>query len=86
MNPIAAGALVLTVAYAIIGNALVLLVLLHRQTPLRMMLTGMPFYLYGVCNRSTPPAGRFVRAFALSTDVSLLLAIPSCIWFVSTLN
>jgi len=86
MNALAVGVFVITVAYTVIGSALVLLVLLHRKIPVRIMRAGMPFHLYGVCNRSTPATGRFLRALALSTDVSLLLAIPSCIWFAATMK
>jgi hypothetical protein len=80
MITLALSAFVASTAYAVIGNAVVLMVLLHRKAPLRLIWSGTPFYLYGVCNRSSPAAGRALRAFALSTNLALLLAIPSWIW------
>jgi hypothetical protein len=69
-----------TVGYAAIGNAVVGLVLLRRKIPVRFMWSGTPFYLYGACTRMTPRS-RTLIAFALSTNISLLLAVPACIWF-----
>ena len=67
------------IAYAVIGNAIVLVVLLRRKTPLRTMRGGTPLYLYGVC--SSLPNHRALTAFALSTNVALLIGISALIWF-----
>jgi len=69
------------VLYAVIGNAVVLLILVHRKAPIRFWRSSLPFYLYGVCNRSTPPTSRALRGFALSTNIAAILAIPSWLCF-----
>lgn len=70
------------VIYAVVGNAVVFLTLTWRRTPLRWVWAGMPFYLYGICNHASPPAGRALTAFALSTNIAALLAVPAAIWLV----
>ena len=73
------------IAYGAIGNAVVLLILRRRKMPLRLIWSGTPFYLYGVCNRSSPPVGKVLTGVALSTNIALLAAIPALIWMqVST--
>jgi hypothetical protein len=72
-------AFVLTVLYAVIGNAIVFLILAQRKVPLRFMWAGTPLYLYGMCKRLSPPMP-ILKAFALSTNISLLLAVPLLIW------
>jgi hypothetical protein len=74
-------AVVVCIAHAVIGNAIVGLILLHKKIPMRMMWAGTPFYLYGVCNRASPPVGTALRTFALSTNIALILTIPSLVWF-----
>lgn len=86
MKSLAAIAFASCVTYSVVGNALVLLVLIRRKTPLRFMWAGTPFYLYGICNRSTPPTSRALRGFALSTNIALFLAIPSWICFAIAIN
>jgi hypothetical protein len=81
MTTLALSIFAASIAYAAIGNTAVLLILLGRKIPLRFIWAGTPFYLYGLCNRATPPTSRALRAFALSTNIALLLAIPSWIWF-----
>lgn len=68
------------IIYAVVGNAIVLLVLVCRKTPLQWIWAGMPFYLYGICNRSSRPAARATIAFALSTNIAALLMVPAAIW------
>jgi hypothetical protein len=77
---LAAIAFAVCVVYGVIGNAIVLFALVRRKTPMRLMWTGVPFYLYGLCNRSSPPVSRALTGFALSTNIALLLAIPALIW------
>ena len=66
-------------AYAVIGNALVLLLLLRRKAPVQMMRSGTPLYLYGVC--LSLPRARMLRAFALSTNIALAIGVSALIWF-----
>ena len=68
-------AFVLAVLYAVIGNAIVFHVLVRRKVPLRFMWSGTPFYLYGMCNHLSPPLPA-LKAFALSTNMALILAVP----------
>ena len=81
MRTLALSIFAASIACAAIGNAAVLLVLIVRKIPLRFIWAGAPFYLYRVCNRATPPTSRALRAFALSTNIAFLLAIPTWIWF-----
>jgi hypothetical protein len=74
-SPIEA-ALAFAVAYAVIGNAVVGLILARRKASISFWRAGLPFYLYGVCNRLTPPTSRALRGFALSTNIAGILAIP----------
>jgi hypothetical protein len=69
-----------TVAYAVIGNAAVYVILVRRKVPVRFLWAGTPGYLYGVCCRAAPTIPRILRIFALSTNIAVLLAIPSWIW------
>jgi hypothetical protein len=86
MESLATIAVALSVTYSVIGNAVVLLMLIRRRTPLRFLWAGTPFYLYGICNRANPPTSRALRGFALSTNIALLLAIPSWICLEIALN
>ena len=72
------------VVYSVVANAIVVLVLVCRKTPLRWMRTGMPFYLFGICNHSSPPTGRTLAASALSTSIAALLAVPADRWLQGT--
>ena len=76
---LAMSASVLAVLYAVIGNGIVFLFLARRKVPLRFMWSGTPFYLYGVCKRLSPPMPA-LKAFALSTNIALLLAFPLLVW------
>jgi hypothetical protein len=69
-----------TVAYAVLGNFAVYVILVSRKVPVRFGWAGTPFYLYRVCVQASPAMPR-LRTFALSTDIAALLAIPSWIWF-----
>jgi len=81
---LALAAFAVCVIHAVIGNAIVGFILLRRKVPLRLMWAGTPFYLYGVCKHTVPPAGRALQAFALSTNIALVLTVPSLIWFMAT--
>jgi hypothetical protein len=81
MTSLIAAAFAFAVLYAVIGNAVVFLILARRKTPVRFWRSGLPFYLYGVCNRSTPPTSRALRGFALSTNIAAILAIPLWLCF-----
>jgi hypothetical protein len=68
MDSVVIAAFALSVAYAVIGNAAVYVILRRRQVPVRHMWAGTPTYLYRVC-RDTPEVGARLRRFAASTDV-----------------
>lgn len=68
----------IALAYAVLGNAIVLAALLRLKAPVRFWKTGTPLYLYGVC--SSLPGRPVLTAFALSTNVALLIAISALIW------
>jgi hypothetical protein len=70
-----------SVVYAAAGNAIMVRILSRRRIPFRSVWAGTPFYLYGVCIRMTP-ASRALRAFALSTDVAFVLALPVGAWLM----
>ena len=72
MTEIAGTAFAVTVAYAALGNAIVWLLLVRRKIPLASLRAGWLFYLY----KHVPPTERQLRAFALSTNIAALLAIP----------
>ncbi len=65
----------LCVVHATVGNAAVAIILRRRHVPFEFWRSGMPFYLYKCCNRATPPAGKALCRFALSTNVAGLVAI-----------
>jgi len=62
------------VVYAVVGNAVVYVVLLRRKVPVRAIWAGVPSYLYRVCANADPKVGAGLRRFALSTDVALVLS------------
>jgi hypothetical protein len=68
-----------SVAYAVLGNVAVYIILASRKVPVRFGWAGTPFYLYRVCAQASP-AMPCLRTFALSTNIAALLAIPSWIW------
>ena len=68
-----------TIAYAVLGNFAVYVILVSRKVSLRFGYAGLPFYLYRVCVEASPAMPR-LRAFALSTDIALLLAPRAWIW------
>jgi hypothetical protein len=72
---------VIAILYGVIGNLVVWFVLSHRKVPMRFMMSAIPFYLYGACNRLLPPSPALKR-FALSTNVSFILAIPLLFWML----
>jgi hypothetical protein len=68
-----------TVAYAVLGNFAVYIILASRKVPVRFGWAGTPFYLYRVCVQASPEMPR-LRTFALSANIAALLAIPTWIW------
>jgi len=74
-------AFTISVAYAVLGNTAVYILLRRRNVLFRFIWSGTPGYLYGVCHRSFPPVPRSLTRLALSTNVALLLAIASGMWF-----
>jgi hypothetical protein len=77
-------AFAISIAYAALGNAAVYILLRRRKVPIRFIWSGTPGYLYGICHRSIPPVPRSLTRFALSTNVALLLAIASGMWFAAS--
>ncbi len=69
---------VIALAYAVLGNAIVLVALLRLNTPVRLWKAGTPLYLYGVC--SSLPGRSVLTVFALSTNLALLIAVSAWIW------
>ena len=61
------------IAYAVLGNVLVLLALMRRNVPLNFMWAGIPGYLYRRCIGAD--VGTALTRFALSTNVALLVAL-----------
>ena len=69
---------VLSTLYAVIGNAVVLLILASKNISTKFLWSGTPGYLYRVCAKE-PTAGPRLRCFALSTDVAFavcFLCVP----------
>jgi hypothetical protein len=60
----------LSLAYAVLGNVAVYLMLPHRGTAINSFWVGVPGYLY-----KFTVAGTGLRRFALSTNVAFLIAI-----------
>jgi hypothetical protein len=65
---------VASVSFAVLGNAIVYIILVHRKVPLRSFWAGTPGYLYRVCVNS-PSVGTRLRRFAFSTNIAFLTAI-----------
>jgi len=78
----AADIFVIALAYAVLGNAIVLVALLRLNAPVRLWKAGVPLYLYGVC--SSLPRRSILTAFALSANVALLIAVSALIWSQTT--
>ena len=72
----------LSVVYAVVGNAVVYVVLLRRKVPVRSIWAGVPTYLYRVCAHADSKAGTALRRFALSTDVALAISAVLAIGLV----
>ena len=72
----------LGVVYAVIGNAVVYVVLLRRKVPVRSIWAGVPTYLYRVCATADSKVGTALRRFALSTDVALAISAVLAIGLV----
>jgi len=64
----------MSVVYAVIGNAVVYVVLLRRKVPIRAIWAGVPTYLYRACANADSKVGTALRRFALSTDVALAIS------------
>lgn len=62
----------LGVAYAVVGNALVLFALTRRNVPIQFLWAGTPGYLYRRC--VSEKVGIGLQRFAFSTNVALLIA------------
>ena len=86
MTAPAALAFTITVTYAVLGNAVVYLLLRRRRIALLLMWSDTPGYLYGICRRSTPPLPHALTRFALSTYIAFILAIPAALWFAASLQ
>jgi hypothetical protein len=74
MNDVLLFLFVLTVGYAVIGNAVVYVVLARRKVPVRFMWAGTPTYLYKVCVGAESTVGAGLRRFAFTTNVVLVAA------------
>jgi len=72
----------LSVVYAVIGNAVVYVVLLRRKVPIRAIWAGVPTYLYRACANADSKVGTALRRFALSTDVALAISAVLAIGLV----
>ena len=72
----------LSVVYAVIGNAVVYVVLLRRKVPVRSIWAGVPTYLYRVCANADSKVGTALRRLALSTDVALAISAVLAIGLV----
>lgn len=86
MTVSAALAFTITVAYSVVGNALLYVILRRRGISFRFMWSGTPGYLYRVCRQSTTPLPRALTGFALSTYIAFILIIPAGIWFAASLQ
>ena len=64
---------VVSVAYSVLGNAAVYVVLARRKVPTRFIWSGTPGYLYRVCTES-PTVGPGLSRFAFSTNVAFVVA------------
>jgi hypothetical protein len=72
----------LSVVYAVVGNAVVYVVLLRRKVPVRSIWAGVPTYLYRVCANADSKVGTALRRLALSTDVALAISAVLAIGLV----
>jgi len=71
------------VAYGVLGNLVVLVLLLRLGVPLRVVWSGIPGYLYQRCLAAQPPVTAALRRFALSTDIALLVALVTGIALIA---
>lgn len=67
------GIFALSVAYAVLGNVIVYVILLRRHVPVSFMWAGTPGYLYRVCVAAR--VGVCVQRFAFSTNIALGVAM-----------
>lgn len=74
-----------SVAYAVIGNAVVYICLSRRKIHFRSIWAGTPGYLYRRCVAS-PAVGAGLCRFALSTNVSFVVACFASIPLIGLAN
>ena len=77
-NPVSSAlgiAFAICVAYAVLGNAAVYVVLLRRQVPVRALWAGTPGYLYRTCVDNPHTVSVAVRRVAFSTIIAFLIAM-----------
>jgi hypothetical protein len=67
--------LAVCIVYAVIGNAVVFVLLTRRKVPLRFMWAGTPTYLYRACVDAGSNVGAGLRRFAFSTNVAFVIAM-----------
>jgi hypothetical protein len=61
------------VAYTVLGNFVVYVILVSRKVLVRFGYVGAPFHLHRACVQASP-AMPCLRAVTLSTDIAVLLA------------
>jgi hypothetical protein len=76
---------VVTVAYSVLGNAVVYFILVRRKVPLSFLWSGTPGYLYRKCVVSPEVVGTGLTRFALSTVVALVVVPIAAIGLFATL-
>jgi hypothetical protein len=65
----------LSIAYAVIGNVVVYVILIRRKVPVRFLWAGTPGYLYRICANQSGLVSSGLRKFALSTNILFLVGI-----------
>ncbi len=75
---------VLSVAYSVVGNAMVYVMLVRRKVSLSFMWSGTPGYLYRKCVTSPDVVGNALTRFAFSTVASFLVVPVAAIGFFAT--
>ncbi len=66
---------VASVLYAVLGNAIIYIILIRRKVSPRFFWAGTPGYLYRVCVNATPTVGTRLRHFAFITNIAFFVAI-----------
>jgi hypothetical protein len=73
----------LSVLYAVLGNAIVYLILIRRKARMSTMWAGTPGYLYRVCVNEPTIVGPRLRRFAFSTNIAFFVAMIVGFVFIS---